>query len=175
MAVKKSAERTPMNPQPKPASVHLSDYLDPNAVVLGLPGKTKRAVLEALAEPLLHDCKRDVAQSAIQALLDREKLGSTATGEGVAIPHSKVPDFPGIRVAFGRHDKGIKFDAPDEKPVQLFFLILAPNDAPAVHLKLLAKIARLAHDAETRSTLLQTSSLRDVADFFAERDAELEP
>ena len=141
---------------------------------------------EFLSDNLLSDNKKDVLAElinvliasgltidrakAIDVLQQREKLGSTGIGDGVAIPHGKVSDLPNLVIAFGRSKKGIPFDAVDGKPVHLFFLLMAPENSAGQHLKVLAKISKLLKtpefcrkliDAETTSDLYKAIIVQD--------------
>ncbi|RMF12185.1 MAG: PTS sugar transporter subunit IIA [Candidatus Dadabacteria bacterium] len=126
------------------------------------------AVLEELAAPLLADLDADARTAALQALRDREKLGSTAMGDGVAIPHAKISGIDDLRVGFGRHLRGAEFGTPDGAPVQLFFVILSPEQKPGLHLQALAQVARMTRTPEARERILHapanklTSVLNDL-------------
>ena len=96
-------------------------------------------------------------------LLDRERLGSTGVGEGVAIPHGKMGDLGELIAFFGRSTRGVAFEAVDDQPVSLFFLLFAPENSAGVHLKALAKISRLLKRPSVREELLQAGSKEDVS------------
>ena len=93
---------------------------------------------------------------------DRENLVTTGVGYGVAFPHAKTRSAKGIVIAFGRSDKGIDFDAMDHKPVNLFFLIAAPEDAIGAHLNVMARLSYLMKLADNREKLMKASSPGDV-------------
>jgi len=133
---------------------------------------------EFLSDNLLSDSKKDVLAElinvlissgltidrakAIDVLQQREKLGSTGIGDGVAIPHGKVSDLPNLVIAFGRSKKGIPFDAVDGKPVHLFFLLMAPENSTGQHLKVLAKISKLLKTPEFRRKLIDAKTTNDL-------------
>lgn len=133
---------------------------------------------EFLSDNLLSDNKNDVLAELINVLIasgltldrakavdvlkQREKLGSTGIGDGVAIPHGKVSDLPNLVVAFGRSRKGIPFDAVDGKPVHLFFLLMAPENSTGQHLKVLAKISKLLKTPEFRRKLIDAKTTGDL-------------
>ncbi|MBP1710677.1 MAG: nitrogen regulatory protein, partial [Deltaproteobacteria bacterium] len=107
-----------------------------------LSSNSKKDVLAELINVLINSGLKIDKARAIEVLQQREKLGSTGIGDGVAIPHGKVSDLHELVVAFGRSKKGIAFDAIDGKPVHLFFLLLAPENSTGQHLKALAKISK---------------------------------
>lgn len=126
--------------------MEISDLLKPEAVISGLKASSKKQVLQELA--------RHAAQITgvndrriFETLLERERLGTTGVGNGIAIPHGKLADFKNLYGVFARLDKPIDFDAIDEQPVDLIFLLLAPEGAGADHLKALARVSRLLRDA----------------------------
>ena len=107
---------------------------------------------------------------AIDVLQQREKLGSTGIGDGVAIPHGKVSDLHELIVAFGRSKKGIVFDAIDGKPVHLFFLLLAPENSTGQHLKALAKISKMLKTPNFRKKLIDARTTSDLYKAIIEQD-----
>lgn len=146
----------------------IAAHTTPNAIVAELEGKTKADVIERLAATILGDLDRSLASLALRTLHEREQLGSTGTGDGVAIPHGKVPGFPEIRIAFGRHRVGVDFGAADGIPADLIFLVLGPPDQPAEHLKTLAAIARLTRQAEVRARLREAADAAEILSILAE-------
>ena len=120
----------------------LSDLVKPEAILPSLKANSKKQALQALAEKAAAMTgleERDIFETLIQ----REKLGSTGVGGGIAIPHGKLASLDRIFGLFARLPKPIDFEALDEQPVDLVFLLLAPEGAGADHLKALARIARL--------------------------------
>lgn len=126
--------------------MNINELLSQDAVLADLTAKTKTELLAELAAPLivLHPELQSV--DVLSILCQREELGSTAVGEGVAIPHGKVPVLSHLALAFGRSRAGIDFSAPDNQPCHLFFLILVPENGAGQHLRLLAQISRRARD-----------------------------
>ncbi len=146
----------------------VSQLLTPERVILdGLDGRQLRGTLQALADPVICDMPPAFAENAIQTLVDRESLGSTATGNGVAIPHGKLDGLDDVRIAFGRSSQGIDFGAADGTPVSLFFLILAPLSAPTDHLQILARIARLVQQDSVRADLQTATDAGQVIQVIA--------
>ena len=134
--------------------MNMSDILSVDAILPDLQAETQDAVLAELAAPLLTQHPELERYDVVKTLCDREKMGSTAVGDGVAIPHGKIPGLTSVALAVGRSRKGIDFHAPDKAPCHLFFLILAPESGAGQHLRLLAQIARRAKDPVFRSEML---------------------
>jgi len=123
----------------------LTDLVVQNAIIPALKVNNKKqaiAELAAKAAELTGQSERDI----LEILLQREKLGSTGVGNGVAIPHGKLPKLNKLFGLFARLDRPVDFEALDNQPVDLIFLLLAPEGAGADHLKALARVARLLRD-----------------------------
>ena len=128
--------------------MHLSEFLDFDAIKPALPAGNKRSLLSQLAN--IAAGRLDVPASEILATIsEREKLGSTGFGQGVAIPHGKVEGLKQIYGLFVRLAEPVGYKANDRKPVDLVFLLLSPPDAGAEHLKALAAISRVVRNAPT--------------------------
>jgi PTS system nitrogen regulatory IIA component len=108
----------------------------------------------------------------LQVLLEREKLGSTGIGEGVAIPHGKVRGFDKLIVSFGRSKKGVDFNSTDSQAVNLFFLLIAPESSTGGHLKALAQISRLLKDEKTRESLRNADTREEIYRIISENDRD---
>lgn len=130
----------------------LSDLLATNAVVSALKASDKKEAIHGLAARLGAIIRRD-PNEIFEVLLQRERLGSTGIGGGVAIPHAKLPRLEKLVGVFARLEKPIDFDAVDGEPVDLVFVLLAPEAAGADHLKALARIARLLRDPKVAEKL----------------------
>ena len=128
--------------------MHLTEFLDFDAIKPALPAGNKRSLLHQLAA--LAASQLDLPASAIlETIVEREKLGSTGFGQGVAIPHGKVEGLSQIYGLFVRLSEPVGYKAVDKKPVDLVFLLLSPPDAGAEHLKALAAISRVIRHAPT--------------------------
>jgi PTS system nitrogen regulatory IIA component len=125
--------------------MELSDLLTPESIVANLKATSKKQALQELskriAEVINHD-ERDI----FDILLEREKLGTTGVGDGIAIPHGKLESLEKLHGFFARLERPVDFDSIDERPVDLIFLLLAPESAGADHLKALARVSRLLRD-----------------------------
>jgi nitrogen PTS system EIIA component len=126
----------------------LGDLISPEAVFPSLKAKTKKEALQELAQKAARLTGLD-AREVLETLLQRERLGSTGVGRGIAIPHGRIASLPHIVSVFARLEEPIDFDALDEEPVNLIFLLLAPEHAGADHLKALARISRLLREPDT--------------------------
>jgi PTS system nitrogen regulatory IIA component len=133
----------------------LTDIVAQNAIIPALKVNNKKQAIQELAARAAVLTGQDEKQ-ILEVLLQREKLGSTAVGNGVAIPHGKLPKLARLFGLFARLERPINFEALDGQPVDLIFLLLAPEGAGADHLKALARIARLLREPET------TRKLRDL-------------
>ena len=138
------------------------DILSPENVLSDLHGTTKLAVLEELASALAANHPEISRDRLVDVLLEREKLGSTAIGEGIAIPHGKLPKLAGVLAAFGRSRGGVDFQSLDGGLTQLFFLLVAPEDASGAHLKALARVSRLLRDKDFRQRLIVADSTDNI-------------
>ena len=121
----------------------LSPYLNKDLILPDLRSKTKPEVLEELLSPIKPETKGYNRDLALKVLLERENLGTTGIGDGVAIPHGKLDSLQGIIVVVGRSAAGVEFEALDFKPCTIFFMVLAPEQVAGMHLRILAHISRL--------------------------------
>jgi len=126
--------------------MEIRDLLQPEAVIADLKAANKKQLLSELARYAsritgVNDRK------IFETLLERERLGSTGVGSGIAIPHGKLSDFKNLYGVFARLERPVEFDSIDEQPVDLIFLLLAPEGAGADHLKALARVSRLLRDS----------------------------
>jgi PTS system nitrogen regulatory IIA component len=125
----------------------LTDLISPNSVISGLKVNSKKQLLQELAARAA-ELSGQSERTVLEILQQREKLGSTGVGNGIAIPHGKLPRLDHLFGLFARLDRPIDFEALDEQPVDLVFLLLAPETAGADHLKALARVARLLRDSD---------------------------
>jgi nitrogen PTS system EIIA component len=141
----------------------LAELITRDAIIPSLKAKSKKHVLEDLAVRAgkLEDVPvRDI----YEALLQRERLGSTGVGRGIAIPHCRLPSIKRLACIFARLEEPIPFDSIDGEPVDLVFLLLAPENAGADHLKALARLSRLMREPKT---VMQLRAAKDQAALYA--------
>jgi PTS system nitrogen regulatory IIA component len=141
------------------------EYLNDN-----MQAKTKTEALAELSEMIVKGYPRLVQAHILDVLQQREKLGSTGIGDGVAIPHGKVGDLDDLVVAFGRSREGVAFDSMDGKPVHIFFLLLAPENCAGQHLKALARISKMLKAGNFRKKLMESNSKSDLYNIIVEQD-----
>ncbi|MGA7454102.1 MAG: PTS IIA-like nitrogen regulatory protein PtsN [Rhodoplanes sp.] len=138
----------------------LNDLVAPQAVIPALKVNNKKQALQEIAARAAELTGRP-EREILDVLMQRERLGSTAIGNGIAIPHGKLPKLDRLFGLFARLDRPIDFEALDGQPVDLIFLLLAPENAGADHLKALARIARLLRDPDI-IRLLRDSTDREA-------------
>jgi fructose-specific phosphotransferase system IIA component len=133
----------------------IMEFLSKNAITPDIKSVKKEDVAKELVDTLVDsgEIEKRHRNKLIDALMARESLGSTAIGQGVAIPHAKSEYVEKLVAAFGLSKKGIDFDSLDGEPVYIFFLLLAPQDSAGPHLKALARISRLLKDKYFRDNL----------------------
>ncbi|MBP1685654.1 MAG: putative IIA-like nitrogen-regulatory protein PtsN [Deltaproteobacteria bacterium] len=148
----------------------ITDILPEALVVPALQGQTKEAVLRELAEQLAALHPEVSAERLVDVLWERERLGSTAIGDGIAIPHGKLPGLKGVLAAFGRHPQGVDFESLDGKPTKLFFLLVAPEDSVGLHLKALARVSRLLKEQAFRNQLMAASDRHVLYEIIRQED-----
>ncbi len=132
----------------------LGDYLDKDFVFPDLQAKTKAEVLAELIEPIGRKIPGFDIKKAHKVLLEREYLGTTGIGDGVAIPHGKLDTLDDIILVVGRSRDGVDFEALDFKHCTIFFLVLAPEQVAGIHLRILAHISRLLKDDNFREAFM---------------------
>ncbi len=127
--------------------MEIHDIIGPDAVIPHLKASSKKQALQELARRAAEIAGLE-QREVFDVLLERERLGTTGVGGGIAIPHGKLPGLGRLHGLFARADRAIDFDAIDDRPVDLVFLLLAPESAGADHLKALAKVSRLLRDPD---------------------------
>lgn len=151
--------------------MRIQDIVSPEAIVDDLRADSKEDVLRELSEVIAKIVPKLSADSLTAILMERESLGSTGIGDGVAIPHGKVGGIEHLVAAFGRSRNGVLFDSLDGKPAHLFFLIVAPEYSAGMHLKALARISRLLKDERFRRSLLDAEDADELQRILREEDA----
>ena len=152
--------------------MRIDDFLAEETVLPALEGRTKDDVIEELAEAVSKHHPEIDHWRLVGALQDRERLNSTALGEGVAIPHGRLAGVKRVVAAFGRSPQGVDFNSLDGKPTHLFFLLVAPEDSAGAHLKALARISRLLKDEAFRTRLMQAGDAASLYRVIREEDAK---
>jgi len=148
----------------------ITEILEEDLVISDLKASNKRGVLVELSNVLVNHHKLADLETIVKILLEREKLGSTGIGDGIAIPHGKLDGIDKLYGSFGRSIKGIDFQSIDEKPAHLFFLLIAPKDSAGIHLKALARISRLLKDESFRKKLMKAKDRHELFNIIKEED-----
>ena len=153
--------------------MRLSEILAIDNIIPELKAKDKKGVLGELAEVIAnYDASIDKGL-LVKVLIEREHLGSTGIGDGVAIPHGKLSSVKQPIVSFGRSKKGLDFDSMDGQPAFLFFLLLAPENSSGVHLQVLTKIARILKSSTFRKALMQVESREEIYQTIIQTDGDV--
>ena len=148
----------------------ITDFLSVQNVIPTLASREKNAVLREVADGLASAHPPLDKNRVLQVLLDRERISTTAIGEGVAIPHGKLPGVDHVIGVFARSAEGIDFASLDGAPTHLFFVLIAPENAAADHLKALARISRLLKDEVFRRRLMEAKTRQEIFQTIAEED-----
>ena len=154
--------------------MRLSDFINKRLINLSLQAKGKKETLEELTDLLARQRIIPDREKIVNVLLERESLGSTGVGNGIAIPHTKTDLVKKITIVFGKSEKGIDFDSLDKNPVYLVFLIIAPEEAHETYLRVLARISRLLHEGKIRNGLRAAQSPRQVINLIKREEKEAE-
>jgi PTS system nitrogen regulatory IIA component len=151
--------------------LRIAEVVPESLVIPALNGGSKEEVLHELVEHMAGHLPDVDAAQLLEVLWKRERLGSTAIGNGVAIPHGTLPGLRAVvRGAFGRHPRGVDFQSPDGTPTKLFFLLVASEDPVGHHFKVLARVSRLLRDAASRDRLLAVPDRPELYRSIREED-----
>ncbi len=149
------------------------ELLSPEAIIADMKSTEKSAALVELTD-LIVSLKGGLDRDEVLGVLqERERLGSTGIGDGVAIPHGKLKNLEQLLLAFGCSKAGVDFDSMDGKPAHLFFLLLAPEESVGIHLKTLARISKLLKSPAVRESLLNASGSDDLFRIITEEENKL--
>lgn len=148
----------------------ITDFLDVARIIPNLKGRDKNTVLKEMADWMASQDPSMEAQRLLDILHEREKISSTAIGEGVAIPHGKMPGIRRVFGVFARSPQGVDFASLDGGLSYLFFLLIAPEDSAADHLKALARISRLLKDSAFRARLMEGKTREEIFNVIKEED-----
>ena len=148
----------------------ITDFLDVPRIIPNLKDRDKKGVLKEMADWLASQDPSLDAQRLLAILLERERVSTTAIGEGVAIPHGRMPGVKRVCGIFARSPQGVSFDSLDGGLTYLFFLLVAPEDSTADHLKALARISRLLKDTAFRARLMKEKTREEIFNAIKEED-----
>jgi len=152
--------------------MQIMEFLSKKAIVTDIKSTKKEDVIKELVDALIEggEVQKRYRSKIIDALMERESLGSTAIGQGIAIPHAKADCIDKLVAAFGLSRKGVDFDSLDGELAYIFFLLLAPQDSAGPHLKALARISRLLKDKYFRDTLRACADDKSVVKVITQED-----
>jgi PTS system nitrogen regulatory IIA component len=148
----------------------IAEFLKPESVISALSASTKADVLRELSASLARSNPTVPSARLAAVLEEREKLGSTGIGEGVAIPHGKLAGLPSLSASFGVSKTGVDFEAIDGKRTHLFFALVAPENSAGLHLKALARISRLFKNGHFREAILAAKNGEEIYSLIARED-----
>jgi len=148
------------------------ELLDKEAVSVDIKSVNKEEILSEMVNLLVSsgNIKKSDTNEIIEKLKERETLGSTGIGKGVAIPHAKCPEIKKMVAAFGISKEGVDFKSLDGKPTYIFFLLIAPGETPGPHLKALARISRLLDDKFVRDRLRAAGNARELLEIIKKEE-----
>jgi PTS system nitrogen regulatory IIA component len=149
----------------------ISDILIKDSIIADLAADNKTGLLQELADAVAQATKATPIEIAA-VLKEREALGSTGIGGGIAIPHGKLNGVESVTVGFGLSRKGIEYDSLDDKPVHIFFLLLTPENSTGGHLKVLAQISKLLKMDHFKERLKSAGSVNEIYEIIMEQDEE---
>ena len=152
----------------------ISDFLNPKAITADLKARTKKEVIDEMVDLLIKagSVESKIRSKLVEVLLAREALGSTAIGQGIAIPHGKCEHVTKLTAALAISKEGVNFDSLDGEPAYIFFLLVAPIDSAGPHLKALARISRLLKDKYFRDNLRSAKDNKAILQLVSSEDGQ---
>jgi len=151
--------------------MRISQLLSKSSIIANLNAQDKKGAIDELALAVSETTKVPVKELAT-VLMEREQLGSTGIGGGIAIPHGKLGSVQSIIVGFGLSRKGVEYESLDNKPVHIFFLLLTPENSTGGHLKVLAQISKLLKMDQFKKGLVAAQSVDDIYDIIMGQDED---
>ena len=151
----------------------ITELLSPAAITVNMQATDKKSALVELTDAIVGVSEELDREQILKVLLERERLGSTGIGDGVAIPHGKLKNIDSLLLSFGCSKAGVDFDSMDGKPAHLFFLLLAPEESVGVHLKTLARISKLLKNPGVRNSLLAATDTDELFRIISAEEEKL--
>lgn len=146
----------------KDYEMRIGDLMDQSLIISNLSSRTKKEVLKEMVDCIVRKEIDIDGTELLRVLMEREELGSTGIGDGIAIPHGKIKKINRLIVSCGRSIEGVDFHSMDGKPTHIIFLLIAPENSAGIHLKALARISRLLKDAEFRKSLMMANTAGEI-------------
>jgi nitrogen PTS system EIIA component len=153
--------------------MRIFEFLGREAIIPSLRSTTKQGVLAELVEPIAKARPGMDKDRLLKILAQRETLGSTGIGSGIAIPHGTFDAIESLTASFGKSTEGVDFDSMDNKPAHLFFLLVAPKNSAGEHLKALARISRLLKDPMLKQELQDAETTDEICRVMEDSDSRL--
>ncbi len=150
--------------------MRIVDYMRDGLIILDMDAKDKRDAILQTVEKMQESGVINSGDKFFQAVMEREALGSTAIGKGLALPHARTQFIDHIIIALARLKKGVDFDAVDAEPVELIFLLGTPLKAVGEYLTVLAKLSKILKDDNTRKKILKAKSPAEIKNIFIEAE-----
>jgi PTS system nitrogen regulatory IIA component len=150
--------------------MNISDLLAPDAVIPALKVQSKKLLLQELAARAAQQTRLP-EKRIFETLIERERLGTTGVGQGIAIPHGRMAEVTRISGVFARLESGLDYEAVDSQPVDLVFMLLAPENAGADHLKALARVSRLLRHQQTCEKLRAANTAEAIYAILTDRSS----
>ncbi len=147
------------------------DYITKETILTDLQSTDKKGVIDELAEPVAALTGLD-HREIVRVLIERERLGSTGIGGGIAIPHGKINGIESLVLGFGLSRQGVNFEALDNKSTHIFFLLLSDDNCTGLHLRVLARLSKLLREKSFKEKLMQTDSPNAVISVLKEADED---
>ncbi len=147
------------------------DALHPDAILIDLQSRTKKEVLEEISKPIARILKVK-HEDLVKVLIEREQMGSTGIGKGIAIPHGRLSGINDLVIGFGLSRKGAQFDSLDGKPAHIFFVLITPEHSTGLYLKFLARISRMLKNEAVKEKLLHARELNDIISAIRDEDED---
>ncbi len=151
--------------------MQISEYLQKECIKVKLTSEKKDGIIEELLDLIVAHNPAIIKQEALTALLERENVQTTGIGKGVAIPHAGVKSCPDIKVAFGLLDEKNEFDALDNQPVRLVFVILSPQNNVNLQLRFLARVSRILKHKELKAAIIACQDASSILDIIKQYEA----
>ncbi|NOY69770.1 MAG: PTS transporter subunit EIIA [Deltaproteobacteria bacterium] len=148
------------------------DFLTPATILTRMAATDKAGAIEELSISVADFTGID-NKEIIRVLLERERLGSTGIGGGIAIPHGKLAGLDRLVMGFGRSENGVEFDSLDGKSIFIFLVLLSPDNSTGLHLRLLARLSKLLKDTTLKDSLMRADLPEDVLRLIGEVDEEI--
>lgn len=149
----------------------IMDFLDPKSIILSLKEKDKKGIIKELIDILAQNRRVKDKEEAFKSVMEREKLGSTGVGLGIAIPHGRTSAVDKLVGALGISKEGVDFESLDGEPVHFVFLILSPLDATGDYLRAISRVARFFKDKFFREALKNVSSVEEAIKIIKQEDS----